>query len=166
MTIELCDPGTQQATPRPVPGPSTAIGAPDMASPPPSGYKSAAVRCGNDNAVASKSLKRWTFAKPNAAHSSGASIVHGQLVSTQRSLSTGPATASNASGTDNCRQRQSKKALTASINRGNSATVNELIGPRTPFDRSANLAFVAPISPNSMCSCEKPIGASRASDTK
>src|SRR5713226_2969008 len=100
MTIELCDPGTQQATPRPVPGPSTAIGAPDMASPPPSGYKSAAVRCGNDNAVASKSLKRWTFAKPNAAHSSGASIVHGQLVSTQRSLSTGPATASNASGTD------------------------------------------------------------------
>src|SRR3954468_126222 len=103
MTLEPCGPGTKQATPRPVPGPSTAIGAPDTALPPPSGYKSAAVRCGNDKAVASKSLKIWTFAKPNAAHNSVVSIVHGQLVSTQRSPSTGPATASAASGTDICR---------------------------------------------------------------
>src|SRR5258705_3283757 len=103
MTIELCDPGTKQATPRPVPGPSTAIGAPDTALPPPSGYKSAAVRCGNDKAVASKSLQIWTLAKPNAARSSFASIVHGQFVSTQRYSSTGPATSSNASGTDICR---------------------------------------------------------------
>jgi len=31
------------------------------------------------------------------------------------------------------------------------------MGPRTPFDRSANLTFVAPISPNNLCSCEKSI---------
>src|ERR1700757_5273344 len=76
----MWEPGTKQATPRPVPGPSTAIGAPDAASPPPTGYKSAAVRIGNDKAVASKSFKILTFAKLNAAHSSGASIVHSELV--------------------------------------------------------------------------------------
>src|SRR6266567_3983571 len=113
----MWEPGTKQATPRPVPGPSTAIGAPNAASPPPTGYKSAAVRSGNDKAVASKSFKIWTFAKLNAPHSSGASIVHEELVSTQRSLSTGPATASNASHTDACRQQPSKNALTASVNR-------------------------------------------------
>src|SRR5262249_2484744 len=102
--MELWEPGTKQATPRPVPGPSTAIGAPNTASPPPIGYKSAAVRSGNDNAVASKSFKMWTFTKLNASHSSDASIVHAELVSTERSLSTGPATASNASHTDTCRQ--------------------------------------------------------------
>src|SRR5215831_1924699 len=101
----MWEPGTKQATPRPVPGPSTAIGAPNAAaSPPPTGYKSAAVRSGNDKAVASKSFKIWTLAKLNAAHSSGASIVHSELVSTQRLFSTGPATASNASHTDTCRQ--------------------------------------------------------------
>src|SRR5438876_4505508 len=104
MTMELWKPETKQATPRPVPGPSTAIGAPNTASPPPTGYKSAAVRNGNDKAVASKSFKIWTFEKLNAPHSSGASIVHAELVSTQRSLSTGPATASNGSHTDTCRQ--------------------------------------------------------------
>src|SRR5260221_1261584 len=46
MTMELSELGTKQATPRPVPGPSTAIGAPNTASPPPTGYKSAAVRRG------------------------------------------------------------------------------------------------------------------------
>src|SRR6266436_5552959 len=76
----MWEPGTKQATPRPVPGPSTAIGAPNAASPPPTGYKSAAVRSGNDKAVASKSFKIWTLAKLNAAHSSGASIVHSELV--------------------------------------------------------------------------------------
>src|SRR6516164_6617903 len=102
MTMEAWEPGTKQATPRPVPGPSTAIGAPNAASPPPTGYKSDAARSGNDKAVASKSFKIWTFAKLNAAHSS--SIAHAELVSTQRSLLTGPATASNASRTDTCRQ--------------------------------------------------------------
>src|SRR5258708_13569681 len=47
--------------------------------------------------------------------------------------------------------------MTAFVKRGKSATVNHLIGPRTPFDRSANLTFVAPISPNNLCSCEKSI---------
>jgi hypothetical protein len=99
------------------------------------------------------------FAKLNLAHSSGASMVQGQLVSTQRSSATGPATASSASGTDTCRQCRSKNASTASVNRAKSATVNHSIGPKTPFDSSANLAFVAPISPNSMCSGEEPIEA-------
>src|SRR5712691_2685652 len=152
MTIEPCEPGTRQATPRPVPGPSTAIGAPHTDSPSPSRYKSAAVRYGKDNAAASKSLQMWIFARPNAAHSSCASIVQGQLVSTQRSSSTGPAAASTASWTDNGRPLQSKKALTTSVNRGNCATVKYLMGPSTPFDRSANLALVAPTSPNSTCS--------------
>src|SRR5687768_14352697 len=31
------------------------------------------------------------------------------------------------------------------------------MGPRTPSDRSANRAFVAPISPSSTCSREQPI---------
>src|SRR5262249_59318175 len=96
--------GESQATQGPVPAQSPAIGAPNTASPPPTGYKSAAVRNGNDKAVASKSFKIWTFAKLNAEHSSSASIVHAELVSTQRSFSTGPATASNASHTDTCRQ--------------------------------------------------------------
>src|SRR5258708_39327981 len=96
--------GKRQDNPRLVRGPSTAIGAPNTASPSPPGYKSAAVRSGNDKAVASKSFKIWTFAKLNTAHSSGASIVHSELVSTQRLFSTGPATASNASHTDTCRQ--------------------------------------------------------------
>src|SRR5262249_30688626 len=104
VKLDVGAPGAKQATPRPVPGPSTAIGAPNTASPPPTGYKSAAVRNGNDKAVASKSFKIWTFAKLNAEHSSSASIVHAELVSTQRSFSTGPATASNASHTDTCRQ--------------------------------------------------------------
>src|SRR5258708_1643165 len=102
MTMELWELGTKQPPQRQSPGPSTAIGAPNTASPPPTGYKSAAVRSGNDKAVASKSFKIWTLAKLNAAHSSGASIVHAELMSTQRSLSTGPATASNASRTDTC----------------------------------------------------------------
>ena len=144
--------GTQQATPRPVPGPSTTMGCPDTAAPPPSGYRSPAVSCGNDRAIASKSFRMRTLAKPNAARSSGASIVQGQLVSTQRSPATGPATASSASGTDTCRQCRFTNASRASLNRANSATVNHSIGPRWPFDSRASLAFVAPISPNSTCS--------------
>src|SRR5262245_47755743 len=157
MTIGFGDAGTQQATPRPVPGPSTTMGSPDTAALPPSGYRSAAVSCGNDRAIASKSLKIWTFAKPNPALSSGASIVQGQLVSTQRSSTTGPATASSASGTDTRRQCRSRNASTASPNRANSATVNHSIGPSRPFDSRASLALVAPISPNSTYSGEEPI---------
>src|SRR5262249_16297897 len=104
MTMELWEPGTKQATPRPLPGPSTAIGVPTTALPPPTGSKSAPVRSGNDKAVASKSLKVGILAKVNVAHSSEASIGHAELVSTQRSLATGPATASNAPRTDTCRQ--------------------------------------------------------------
>src|SRR5262245_55510670 len=63
MTMELWEPGTKQATPRPLPGPSTAIGAPNTASPPPTGYKSAAVRSGSDKAVASKSIQDMDFSE-------------------------------------------------------------------------------------------------------
>src|SRR5262245_25100695 len=157
MTTELGNVGTKQATPRPVPGPSTTMGSPETAAPPPSGYRSAAVSCGNDSARALKSLKILTLLKPKPARSSGASIVQGQLVSTQRSLTTGPATARNASGTDTWRQRCSKNESIASANRANFATVNHWIGPRTSFDSSANLAFVAPISANNMCSGEEAI---------
>src|SRR5262245_1776620 len=100
MTIELDNVGTKLATPRPVPGPSTTMGSPASAAPPPNGYKSAAVSCGNDSATALKSLQILTFAKPKSAQSSGASIIQGQLVSIQRSLTTGPATARSASGTE------------------------------------------------------------------
>ena len=35
--------------------------------------------------------------------------------------------------------------------------LNHSIGPKMPFDSSANLAFVAPISANNMCSGEEAI---------
>src|ERR1700704_4770704 len=105
ITDGVSELGIRQATPSPVPGPRTAIGAPDTAGPPPRGYRCESTRWGNDRAVASKSLTSRTCSKPNAAHSSYGSIVHGQLVSTQRLLSIGPAAASSALDSDRfCRR--------------------------------------------------------------
>ena len=50
-----------------------------------------------------------------------------------------------------CWQWSFKKVAAASANRANSATSNLLTGPSAPFAKSANLAFVAPMSPSKTC---------------
>ena len=67
--------GRKAPTPRPVPGPSTAIGSPgSAASPPPSGNRSARVRTGSDQDTAAKSFTTRTA--PHAERRSDLRPVH------------------------------------------------------------------------------------------
>jgi len=143
----------RQATPNPLPGPTTAFGAPAAGLPPPIGAKSVGVSQGNDRATASKSLK-IRASNLKVARSSGVSITQELFVRTLRSPLTGPAMASRARFTRNSRQRSFRNIAMTSAKRANLATSKLVTAPNTPFAKSANRAFVAPISPNKMHSDE------------
>src|SRR6185312_14369620 len=138
--------GSQAATPRPVPGPSTAIGASAAGSPPPIRQRSAPEKCGSAQAIASKSLISRTREKSNAICSSAASTTHGLLVSAQRPPSTTPATASTAAS---ARSRPERNARNASVNCKCAAAGMCTIGSSSAPCSTAKRALVPPMSPKS-----------------
>ena len=85
---EAASRSTRQEAPKPVPGPTTSMGAPASGRCPPIETRSDEASAGNPQARASKSLRRCTALKPNSFLMSPASMVQELLVRAARLFST------------------------------------------------------------------------------
>ena len=137
---------TRQEAPKPVPGPTTSIGAPVVEHCLPSENRSEEPNAGSDHAKLSKSLRRCTDLKPNALRKLPASTVHGLFVRVPRSFSIGPATPKMPAPTEPAAACGARKAAIASVAVGYSDTFACSIGPITPRSSSAKRALVPPMS--------------------
>jgi len=102
--------------------------------------------------------------RPRTVCSSLMSITQDELVRATRSPFMGPAIARSALWIWVCRQCSFMKIANASVNCSNLATSKLLIALKFPLDNSENLAFVAPISPNTTLSTETDMRCPRAPD--
>ena len=123
-------------------------------SPPPSRYRSAAVRCGNAKAAASKSLQSWTSRRrrPHAAHRVDGPRAIGEYATLP---------VDRPGHREQCLRARPTAAITVEgsiddvAKRGNWATVKYRSGP-AHLRQKANRALVAPMSPNSTGSWSDP----------
>ena len=139
----------RNASPRPVPGARTAIGALGSALPALIWTVSAGCRCGTAWAMARRSFNRVTLRRPRPSARAASFRSHGRLVRCARPSITGPATSKQAvvasapvlarnASTIGC--RPGKSAL------GNSCSATNARGPASG-ETSASRVVVPPISP-------------------